>query len=104
MPGSDADHTPTVGHTIARWRCAVEPHVRADRREVGVRLGVDLGEALVAALDSTSVRNAVDAASPASFHPVKAATHHRVAEGRFSQPTDVLHVGVNPTGAPSAVS
>ena len=103
VPGSEADHTPTVGHTISRWRCAVS---RTCGRTVAKSVygSGSISASAVAELDSTRVRNAMDAASPASFQPGERGHDHRVPERRFGEPTDVLHVGVNPTGAPSAVS
>ena len=74
MPGSEADQMPTVGHTIDRLRCS-------SRRTFGRMVAKSVkcsGSMLASArapLDSINVRTAVEAASPASFQPVKAATN-----------------------------
>jgi hypothetical protein len=89
VPGSDTDQTPTVGHTIERWWCS-------SRRTCGrtVAKSVNTSGSISASASaphaSIIVRNAIDAESPASFQPVKAATSTGRFEVRFRQPTDVL--------------
>ena len=65
----DADRRP---HD--RAPAVVESDVRPDGGEVGERLGVDLGHRGGAPALDQRAHGAVDAASPASFHPVNAAT------------------------------
>ena len=73
VPGSDAAHTPTVGHTIERWRASSR---RTWGRTVAksVNGSGSISARAVAPLVSINVRTALEPASPASFQPVKAAT------------------------------
>ena len=73
VPGSEADQTPTVGHTIDRLRSSSS---RTCGRTVAksVKCSGSISASGRAPLVSISVRTAVEAASPASFQPVKAAT------------------------------
>ena len=80
MPGSDADQMPTVGHSIDRFLWASS---RTCGRTVAksVKCSGSISASGRRPLDSISVRTAVEAASPASFQPVKAAT----STGRVSE-------------------
>ena len=87
VPGSDADQTPTVGQTIDRWWSSSR---RTDGRTVAksVNGSGSISARGWAAHDSTIVRSALDAASPASFQPVNAATSTgRLRLGSASQRT-----------------
>ncbi len=73
LPGRDAPHTPTVGQTIDRLRSASSATCGRTVAK-SVNGSGSISAIGTAPLVSIMVRTAVDAASPASFHPVKAAT------------------------------
>ena len=71
-PGVEADQTPTVGHTIVRRPWSRRTCGRTVAKSVNA--SGSISATAVAPQRSTSVRTALDAASPASFHPVNAHT------------------------------
>ena len=69
-PGTDADHTPTVGHTIERRPSLIRTCGRIVAKSVNG--SGSISATAVASHRSTRARTDADAASPASFHPVNA--------------------------------
>ena len=72
-----------------------QSHMRPHGREIGVRIGIDLGEGgRRARLDEGAQRRRCSIARVVP--PREGGHHHRVRERRFGEPTDVLHVDRQP--------